>query len=105
MCSAHVDNAHLAETGDAAAWYQIPDVPLLSIEHPCVVKNVERAIKMLGGSPAITRSLQPGNDKPISLTFHPEDDASRPILSNNVGTRNVLLRITVPKRTGRKRKR
>lgn len=40
-----------------------------------------------------------------TLYLRPEDRTSAPIISHNVATSNVLLKITVPKRTGRKRKR
>ncbi len=43
--------------------------------------------------------------KPINLYLHPEDQLSKPVASIPVSTQNVLLKITVPKRTGRKRKR
>lgn len=39
------------------------------------------------------------------LHFHPGDRNSKPVASFNTKTSNILLRITVPKRTGRKRKR
>ena len=39
------------------------------------------------------------------LYLRPGDRMCNPILSNNVSTNNILLQVTVPKRTGRKRKR
>jgi len=41
----------------------------------------------------------------LPLWFRPDNPASRPIVSHHAATNNVLLKITVPKRTGRKRKR
>jgi general transcription factor 3C polypeptide 5 (transcription factor C subunit 1) len=38
------------------------------------------------------------------LLLHPDDRMSKPILSGNTRTSDVLLQIVVPKRTGRKRK-
>jgi general transcription factor 3C polypeptide 5 (transcription factor C subunit 1) len=29
---------------------EIPRVPLIAIEHPCVVKNLDKGIKSLGGT-------------------------------------------------------
>jgi len=49
--------------------------------------------------------LKPGNEYPLALRFLPEDPASRPIVSYNNQTNNLLLKVIVPKRTGRKRKR
>jgi general transcription factor 3C polypeptide 5 (transcription factor C subunit 1) len=41
----------------------------------------------------------------LPLWFRPDNPASRPIVSHHAATNNVLLKITIPKRTGRKRKR
>lgn len=43
-------------------------------------------------------------DGPVGLYLRPEDRMSKAIMSHNVVTRNVVLQITVPKRTGRRRK-
>jgi general transcription factor 3C polypeptide 5 (transcription factor C subunit 1) len=91
--------------GGVAPWYRIPDKTAVSVEHPCIVKNVNKAISMLGSSTAIAQILEKDNEKPMGLSFHPEDPAARPLLSMNATSNNVLLKITVPKRTGRKRKR
>lgn len=50
--------------------------------------------------------LEDGGTSTIAqLYLHPGDRMSNPILSNNVSTHNILLQVTVSKRTGRKRKR
>lgn len=41
----------------------------------------------------------------MPLWFRPDNPTSKPIVSHLASTNNVLLKITVPKRTGRKRKR
>lgn len=41
----------------------------------------------------------------IPLLLNPESPFCRPLFSHNAKTHNVLLKVTVPKRTGRKRKR
>lgn len=33
----------------------IPDDELLCIEHPCIIKNVDKGLRSLGGGPAIER--------------------------------------------------
>ena len=43
--------------------------------------------------------------KGIELALNPMDPMCRPIRSNVASTGDILLKITVPKRTGRKRKR
>src|SRR3954454_8301226 len=97
--------SHLGGRDDVAPWYRVPDKIAVSVEHPCIVKNVDKAIRMLGGSPAIAQILEKDTEKPMALNFHPEDPAARPLLSINATTNNILLKITVPKCTGRKRKR
>ena len=44
-------------------------------------------------------------DAPAQLMLRPEDALSRPLKSMSTPSNNVLLQVTVPKRTGRKRKR
>jgi len=97
--------SHPGGRDDVAPWYRVPGKTAISVEHPCIVKNVDKAICMLGGSPAIAQILEKDSEKPMSLNFHPGDPAARPLLSINATTNNILLKITVPKRTGRKRKR
>jgi general transcription factor 3C polypeptide 5 (transcription factor C subunit 1) len=89
----------------AASLLSIPDAPIVSIEHPCIVQNVDKAVHMLGGDNEIADSLEPDNEKPLGLKFRPDDPFSREVVSYNKKTNNLLLRVTVPRRTGRKRKR
>lgn len=44
-------------------------------------------------------------DTPANLILRPEDALARPVQSTSSPSNNVLLKVTVPKRTGRKRKR
>ncbi|KAJ9604669.1 tau 95 subunit of transcription factor TFIIIC [Cladophialophora chaetospira] len=85
--------------------FYVPEVPIVSVEHPCMVQNVDKAIRMLGGDNEIADSLDPENDKPLGLRFQPEDATSREVVSYNKRTNNLLLKVTVAKRTGKKRKR
>ena len=39
------------------------------------------------------------------MYLRPDDPMCKPVLSENIKTENILLKITVPKRIGRKRKR
>ncbi|PGH01395.1 hypothetical protein AJ79_07936 [Helicocarpus griseus UAMH5409] len=70
-----------------APWYSIPAREIVSIEHPCLILN------------------PPRQDASASLFLNPEDGMSRPLTSACNPANNILLKITVPKRTGRKRKR
>ena len=60
---------------------------------------------MLGGASAIAAILEEETKRPMSFSFHPQDPATRPIVSLNNHTTNILLQVTAPVRTGRKRKR
>lgn len=58
---------------------------------------------MLTDSPQILNPQKA--DTPAQLVLRPGDFMARPIHSSSCPSNNVLLRVTVPKRTGRKRKR
>lgn len=109
-----------------APFYPVPPRRLVSLEHPAVIRNLDRAMDTLQGNAGIenvrltahllkyfrfdhtdmTQILNPPKaDAPAKLTLRPEDVMARPIQSMSCATNNVLLKITVPKRTGRKRKR
>lgn len=91
------------ETGAALF---VPSEPLIVIEHPCIVKNAGKAIKSLGGVLLLNQLLNdPSLDKPIEASLRPDDPFAKTIPAGPVSTGNVLLKITVPKMTGRKRKR
>ncbi|KAL1963958.1 hypothetical protein VTN77DRAFT_7633 [Rasamsonia byssochlamydoides] len=89
-----------------APFYSIPPRQIISVEHPGVVKNVDRAIATLHGNDGIAKILNPPKpDTPANLSLRPEDPLSRPLQSTCSPSNNILLRVTVPKWTGRKRKR
>jgi general transcription factor 3C polypeptide 5 (transcription factor C subunit 1) len=99
-------SAAIPTPSKAAPWYHIPPKQAVGVEHPCLVQNVDKAVEMLGGDQAIKTFLHEGHaGKPINLKFHPEDPFSQPIVSVNRQANDVLLKVVVPKRTGRKRKR
>lgn len=83
----------------------VPQDRAISVEHPCIIKNAEKAIDMIGGSSAISQVLEEDSTKTFALSFRAQDPAAHTILANKKQADNVLLSITVPKRTGRKRKR
>ncbi|KAI4179270.1 MAG: hypothetical protein L6R41_007936 [Letrouitia leprolyta] len=90
----------------SAPWLSVPHVPVVGIEHPCLITDIGRALGTLGGPDATSKLI---GDKAASIEadfyLHPGNPNSRPIPSFNTKTTNVLLKVTVPKRTGRKRKR
>ncbi|KAJ5641954.1 RNA polymerase III transcription factor subunit [Penicillium lividum] len=89
-----------------ASSYNIPSRRLVSVEHPAVIRNIDKAIETLQGNTGINRFMNPVRpDAPARLTLRPEDAMARPLVSTVNQTNNILLQVTVPKRTGRKRKR
>ncbi|KAL8936826.1 MAG: hypothetical protein Q9216_004727 [Gyalolechia sp. 2 TL-2023] len=90
----------------SAPWHNVPRVPVVGIEHPCLLTDLGRAMDTLGGPKAISKLI---GDQSASVEanfhLHPGNRNSKPISSFNTKTGNVLLKITVPKKTGRKRKR
>lgn len=84
----------------------VPPDAVVSIEHPCIVKNVDNGIKSLGGRAVLDKFLNTKDrDKTVGASLRPDDPMAKPIMSNFIKTQNLLLRVSVPKRTGRKRKR
>ena len=94
-----------AEPADVAPWYQVARRNVVTVEHPCIVKNVDKGIAMLGGSQGLLAALEDDPNQSVAIRFRPQDPFSRSITSTTVASNNVLLKITVPRRTGRKRKR
>ncbi|KAI4255021.1 MAG: hypothetical protein LQ352_002766 [Teloschistes flavicans] len=90
----------------SAPWFNLPDVPIVAVEHPCLISNFPRAVESLGGSDSLPKLVdETSSFAEARLFLRPEDRTARPIESFNSKTSNVLLEITVPKWTGRKRKR
>ncbi len=95
-----------ATSTEAGTALVVPPESLIVIEHPCIVKNVGKAIKSLGGVLLLDQLLNdPDLDKSIEASLRPDDPFAKTVLAGPVNTGNVLLKITVPKMTGRKRKR
>ncbi|KAJ9316621.1 hypothetical protein DTO271D3_3128 [Paecilomyces variotii] len=92
--------------GRTAPWYPIPSRRIVSVEHPGIVKNVDKAIDTLNGNSGISKILKPQKaDTPANLNIRPEDPMARPVQSSSLPSNNIVLKVTVPKWTGRKRKR
>ncbi|KAF3479742.1 transcription factor tau subunit sfc1 [Arthroderma uncinatum] len=90
----------------SAPWYPVPSQDIVSVEHPCIVKNVEKAIDTLQGHSGISEMLNSlHRDSPLTLLLNPEDVMSRPLRSTSKQSNNILLKVSVPRRTGRRRKR
>ncbi|KAK3325279.1 RNA polymerase III transcription factor IIIC subunit-domain-containing protein [Apodospora peruviana] len=89
-----------------APTYPVPTRRLAALEHPMIVKDLDKAIKTFGQNyalEAIVDSTSPQISVPLYLRY--DNPTVRPLTSHNAPTHNVVLKVTVPKRTGRKRKR
>ncbi|KAJ9139400.1 Transcription factor tau subunit sfc1 [Pleurostoma richardsiae] len=86
--------------------YTIPARTIAALEHPLTILDVDKGIKTLGHHPSFQSILDPNTpDSSIPLYLHYDSPTDRPLMSHYAASNNVVLKITVPKRTGRKRKR
>ena len=54
---------------DIAPWHVVPATQVISVEHPCVVKNVEKALRMLGGDRELAKVIQrPPEPWPVEVS-------------------------------------
>ena len=63
-------NLILAEDKDAAPWYTIPPRSIVSLEHPFIVKNIEKGIETLGGPSKLRRV---SSELPLNAFFRSEE--------------------------------
>ncbi|KAL2135396.1 hypothetical protein VTI74DRAFT_8629 [Chaetomium olivicolor] len=101
-----MDSSSRQEDADTAPTYTIPPRRLGALEHPMIIKNLDKGIKTFGQNnafQAILDSASPQISVPLYLRY--DNPTARPLTSHNALTHNVVLKVTVPKRTGRKRKR
>ncbi|QDS68941.1 hypothetical protein FKW77_008534 [Venturia effusa] len=78
--------------------------PVICVEHPCIIKNLSRGIKSLGGEYGINKSLEDNETTPFEVSFRPDDVLSKTIVAQKVAVDQIILKVTVPKRTGRRRR-
>ncbi|KAI5365495.1 putative transcription factor IIIC subunit 5, HTH domain-containing protein [Septoria linicola] len=98
--------------------YPVPAARIVVVEHPCIVKNFDTGFKSLGGEAQLKHVLEhhvgdsklsnKQNELPeptAGVSLRPNDPFAKKLTSTGISTRNLLVKVTVPKRTGRKRKR
>ncbi|KAF4630494.1 hypothetical protein G7Y89_g7641 [Cudoniella acicularis] len=86
--------------------FKIPLTKVVAVEHPMIVKNLENGLKTFGTTQPFKRIVETsGSDDCVPLFLRYNDPMCTGVHSSNSQTRNILLKVTVPKRTGRKRKR
>ncbi|OCK79740.1 hypothetical protein K432DRAFT_426275 [Lepidopterella palustris CBS 459.81] len=95
-----------ASSPATSPWLHVSSQAVVSVEHPCIIKNIDKGIQSLGGEMSLSRFLKSKeNNKTIGVSLRPDDPLAKRVISTSVKTNNMLLKITVPRRTGRKRKR
>ncbi|KUJ06699.1 uncharacterized protein LY89DRAFT_632534 [Mollisia scopiformis] len=91
---------------NSAPTLRVPAKQIIAVEHPMIVQNLDNGIKTFGRNHPFERIVDSRDAQDIiPLYLRHDDPMCTPILSQNSPTNNVLLKITVPKRIGRKRKR
>ncbi|KAI6357637.1 hypothetical protein MCOR25_007591 [Pyricularia grisea] len=101
-----LDMSSTGSSSDHAPVYRIPTRTVSAIEHPMLIKDHDKAIKTFGSNFNFAAVLDHESAQ-LSVPLYPRYDnpVVRPIISHNAPSHNVLLKIEVPRRTGRKRKR
>ncbi|KAI1849403.1 hypothetical protein JX265_008557 [Neoarthrinium moseri] len=90
----------------AAPYFEAPPQKIIAVEHPYIIKDVDKAVKTFGTNPNLQRLFEDDTGRvSLPLWLRPQVPTTKPIMSHNAASNNVVLKITVPKRTGRKRKR
>jgi general transcription factor 3C polypeptide 5 (transcription factor C subunit 1) len=102
---------------DSAPTYRVPQKRIVSIEHPSIIHSFQNAFKSLGGEQQLKHvienevgdskdlSLRDGVEQVVGVSLRPDDPFGKKLSSTVNQTGNVLIKVTVPMRTGRKRKR
>lgn len=98
-------DAPTAGPSQKASTYTVQSRAIGAVELPAQVMNLDRAEKALGRVSLDWRQLIDPQKESIPLYLDPDSPFRRPITSHNAVTHNVLLKVTVPRRTGRRRKR
>ncbi|KAI0490375.1 hypothetical protein F4859DRAFT_457910 [Xylaria cf. heliscus] len=100
--------SHVSGTGAPASapTFEVPERKIVAVEHPCILLNLDNGLRSFGPRPDFPKLVDDIQEpQALPLWFRPDNPASKPIISHHAATNNILLKITVPRRTGRKRKR
>lgn len=91
---------------EQAPVHSVPPNDIVAVEHPMIIQNLDNALKTFGRGMPYKQMMDPACAEDIlPLFLRPNDPYCAMIDSQITSTTNVVLKITVPKRTGRKRKR
>lgn len=113
-------SSHSIATSPRTVTTAVPEAQLVSIEHPCVVTNVSLGFQSLGGEQQVKHILDDDSNKTdrprraqkqdqsrpiLGVSLRPQDPLAKKLESAPTPTHGLLVKVTVPKWTGRKRKR
>ncbi|CCG81899.1 Transcription factor tau subunit sfc15 / FY16936)) [Taphrina deformans PYCC 5710] len=73
--------------------YRCPTQTLLSIIHPGLVQDVERAIETIGGPQAMRKVADDPVTSVLELRFRPKDRFEHPIASCTAKVSNLLIKV------------
>ncbi|KAI5270435.1 hypothetical protein E4T47_06260 [Aureobasidium subglaciale] len=89
-----------------ADWLNVSSDRVVTVEHPSIIRDIDKGLQSLGGEHHIKHLLAPaGQTLSVGLSLRPHDHLAKKLVSKEMAVQNLLLRVTVPRRTGRKRKR
>ncbi|XP_021356704.1 general transcription factor 3C polypeptide 5-like isoform X2 [Mizuhopecten yessoensis] len=83
------------EWSDGEALTKVPfvkDVKLVSVEHPAIVNDVDKALATLGGCEELSKSFSNTN-KRIALRWRPKDIYCKAVYGERYPTTNLLMKI------------
>jgi general transcription factor 3C polypeptide 5 (transcription factor C subunit 1) len=85
----------------------VPHLELVHVEHPCIIQDVTKGLKSLGGDVGLSSLLSnlPARDKKVNISLRPDDPFAQTTSGRLARSRDILVSVKIPKRTGRKRKR
>ncbi|XP_033731936.1 general transcription factor 3C polypeptide 5-like [Pecten maximus] len=70
----------------------VKDVKLVSVEHPAIVNNVDKALATLGGCKELSKSFSNSN-KRIALRWRPQDIYCKSVYGERYPTTNLLMKV------------
>ncbi|OAA66838.1 RNA polymerase 3 transcription factor [Niveomyces insectorum RCEF 264] len=93
---------------DKAPVYPIPARQIAAVEHPALLRSLNRGLETFGVNVDYRKAgiVKPeGPQASLPLFLRHEDPSSSALVSHNAASHNVVLAVTLPARTGMKRKR
>ena len=73
--------------------FYCPSQTLLSVIHPGIVRDVDRAIASIGGTSAMQKIADDPVTSVLELRFRPQDRFEHPIASCTAKTSNILVKV------------